>query len=193
MEGTDPVNKKLAAALSGCAALVLALTGCSDDSGKKTDDWASKVCDDMQTQVKKIQEANASLAKVNRGNKPPEEVKKADSAAFQKVSDAYKSLAGSFEDAGAPPVDGGEKTQKDVVDELNTLSKGYADLKKQADKLNPKKGFDNGLEDIAAKLGELGKGGAKAFDKLGKGDLGKSMASQEGCKKPTDAPSAPAS
>ncbi|WP_344523756.1 small secreted protein [Streptomyces albiaxialis] len=186
------MNKKLAAALSGCAALVLALTGCSDDSGKKTDDWAKKVCDDMQTQVKKIQEANASLAKVNRGQNSPEEVKKADAAAFQKVSDAYGSLAASFKEAGAPPVDGGEKTQKDVVAELDSLSKGYADLKKKADKLNPDKGFDKGLEEIATKLGELGKGGAKAFDKLGKGDLGKSMTNQEGCKKPTGAPSGPA-
>ncbi|MFG3254284.1 small secreted protein [Streptomyces sp. NPDC048172] len=187
------MNKKLAAALSGCAALVLALTGCSDDSGKKTDDWTKKICDDMQTQVKKIQEANTSLAKVNRGGNSPQEVKKADAAAFQKVSDAYGSLANSFKDAGAPPVDGGEKTQKDVVAELEGLSKGYADLKKQAEKLNPDKGFDKGLEGIAAKVGELGKGGAKAFDKLGKGELGKSMAGQEGCKKPTGAPSAPAS
>lgn len=46
MEGTNPVNKKLAAALSGGAVLVLALSGCSSDDGnKELDAWAKQVCD----------------------------------------------------------------------------------------------------------------------------------------------------
>ena len=44
MEGTNPVNKKLVAALSGGAALVLALTGCSEDNSKKLNNWAKTFC-----------------------------------------------------------------------------------------------------------------------------------------------------
>ena len=33
MEGTNPVNKKLAAALSGGAVLVVALSGCTSSGG----------------------------------------------------------------------------------------------------------------------------------------------------------------
>ena len=40
-EGTKPVNKKLAAALSGGAVLILALTGCTSEEGnKERDAWA---------------------------------------------------------------------------------------------------------------------------------------------------------
>ncbi|CAM5423315.1 hypothetical protein STENM327S_04854 [Streptomyces tendae] len=49
MEGTNPVNKKLAAALSGGAVLVLALTGCSSsDDNEKLDSWAKDVCEGVQ-------------------------------------------------------------------------------------------------------------------------------------------------
>lgn len=187
MEGTDPVNKKLAAALSGGAALALALTGCSDDSGEKTDAWAKKVCDEVKPQVKKIQQANSSIDRASQQKEAPAEVKKTDSAAFQKISDAYKSLAGAVDSAGAPPVDNGSKLQKDAVKELKSISGQYTDLKTTAGKLNTKDQgkFAKGLEGVAAKLKSLGKNGDKALSKLQEGDLGKSMANQEGCKKPS--------
>ncbi|MBO8194884.1 small secreted protein [Streptomyces oryzae] len=182
MEGTDPVNKKLAAALSGSAAFVLALTGCSDDSGK-TDDWAKQVCDDLQPQVNKISQANASITEAAQSGKPPEEVKKADAASFQKVADAYKAMARAVKKAGAPPVDGGEKLQKDAVKELNKTSGKYEDLKTASEKLPTDKKFDEGLDEIAAKLKSLGQSGDKALMRLQKGELGKAVAKQESCKK----------
>ncbi|MGI5349694.1 small secreted protein [Streptomyces sp. CA-250714] len=182
MEGTDPVNKKLAAALSGGAALVLALTGCSDDSGK-TDDWAKQVCDDLQPQLNRIDQANASITEAAQSGKSPEEVKKADITGFQKVSDAYKAMAGAVKKAGAPPVDDGEKLQKDAVKELNRISGEYRDLKVASEKLPTDKKFDEGLDTIAAKLKSLGQSGDKALQRLQKGEVGKSMAKQESCKK----------
>ena len=62
MEGTKPVNKKLAAALSGGAVLVLALSGCSSDDGNdKLDSWAKQVCDAVKPQAQKIEDANAAI------------------------------------------------------------------------------------------------------------------------------------
>lgn len=139
MEGTDPVNKKLVAALSGGAALMLALTGCSDDSSKKLDDWAKKFCDPAQAQFKKIQDANAAMQTADDGTTDSKKVQQTDSAAFQKISDAYAALATSLDKAGAPPSDNGETAQKDAVKELNALSKGYAGLKKQVDNLEDRK------------------------------------------------------
>src|SRR3954454_14725900 len=84
MEGTNPVNKKLAAALSGGAVLVLALTGCGgDDSNEKLDSWANQVCDAVQRQAKKIAAANAAIQKETSDNSTPEDVQKTDSKAFQ--------------------------------------------------------------------------------------------------------------
>ncbi|MEU7314200.1 small secreted protein [Streptomyces sp. NPDC007083] len=182
MEGTDPVNKKLAAALSGGAALVLALTGCSDDSGK-TDDWAKQVCDDLQPQLDKIDQANASIADASQATKSPEEVKKADSAGFQKVSDAYQAMASAVKKAGAPPVDDGETLQKDAVKELDHIADQYHDLKVATDKLPTDDKFDEGLDSVAAKLKSLGQSGDKALQELQKGEVGKAMGKQESCKK----------
>ncbi|MFI8850259.1 small secreted protein [Streptomyces sp. 891-h] len=182
MEGTDPVNKKLAATLSGGAVLVLALTGCSDDSGK-TDDWAKQVCDDLQPQLKKIDQANTSIAEASKGGKPQEEVKKADAAGFQKVSDAYKAMAQSVKKAGAPPVDDGEKLQQDAVKELNRISREYQELKTTAENIPTGDKFGEGLDSLAAKLKALGQSGDKALQQLQKGEVGKAMAKQDSCKK----------
>ncbi|CAL9516659.1 small secreted protein [Streptomyces albus] len=176
------MNKKLAAALCSGAALVLALTGCSDDSGKK-DEWAKNVCDDLQPQLKKIDEANASIAEASRANKSPDEVKKADSAAFQKVSNAYRAMAKAVQKAGAPPVDNGDKLQKDAVKELNGIAGQYNDLKTAAEKLPTGDKFDEGLDSVAAKLKTLGQNGDKALRELQKGEVGQAMAKQESCKK----------
>ncbi|MER5382454.1 small secreted protein, partial [Streptomyces sp. NPDC002688] len=74
MEGTKPVNKKLAAVLSGGAVLVLALSGCSssDDNGNdKLDSWAKQVCDAVKPQAQKIEAANAAIQKQTSDNSTP--------------------------------------------------------------------------------------------------------------------------
>ena len=137
MEGTDPVNKKLAAALSGGAVLVLALSGCSDDSSSdnKVNDWAKKVCDQVKPQLQKIANANAAIQQQTADNSKPADVQETDSAAFQQISQAYKALGAAVESAGAPPVDGGEATQKEAVKELNASSVAFATLQKKVDVL----------------------------------------------------------
>ncbi len=183
MEGTNPVNKKLAAALSGGAALVLALTGCSDDSNKKLDDWAKRFCDPAQAQFKQIQDANASMQTADDGSTDSKKVQQTDSQAFQKISDAYASLAKSLGKAGAPPVEGGGADQKNAVKELKGLSSGYADLKKQVDGLDTKdkQKFADGLRSLSDGINKLNKKSEAAFKKLESGDVGKAMAGQKGC------------
>ncbi|MEI5098638.1 small secreted protein [Streptomyces sp. PmtG] len=186
MEGTNPVNKKLAAALSGGAVLVLALSGCSSDDGnKKLDDWAEKVCDTaVQPQSKKIADANAAIKKQTADNSSPEEVKKTDSQAFQDISDAYKERSAALKKAGAPPVDDGEKKLNDATKELDGLSKSYADLKARTDKLNTKdqSAFADDLAKVAEELGKLSKSENTAQKRLESGEVGKAMRKQDGCK-----------
>lgn len=184
------MNKKLAAALSGGAALALALTGCSDDTAK-TNAWAKKVCDQVQPEVNKIQQANTSIDDASKEKKSSAEVKKADAAAFQQISGAYESLADAVDQAGAPPVDNGKKLQGDAVSELRNISKQYASLRTTVDGLNTKDQakFADGLQGVAGKLDTLGKSGDKALGKLQSGDVGKAMANQKGCKRPGNSPS----
>ncbi|MEU9590415.1 small secreted protein [Streptomyces sp. NPDC048219] len=185
MEGTNPVNKKLAAALSGGAVLVLALTGCSSDDGNdKLDSWAKQVCDGVQPQAKKIEAANAAIQKETSDNSTPEQVQKTDAKAFQDMSDAYKAMAGTVQNAGAPDVDEGEKKQQDAVKELNGLSASYASLKKQVEDLDTKDQakFADGLKDVATELNKLSKSGSDALKTLEEGEVGQAMAQQPSCK-----------
>ncbi|MEV5980755.1 small secreted protein [Streptomyces sp. NPDC052114] len=190
MEGTNPVNKKLAAALSGGAVLVLALSGCSDDGNKKLDDWAKKVCDSVQPQSKKIADANAAIQKETSDNSSPADVQKTDSKAFQDMSDAYKAMGASVKSAGAPPADDGKKKADDAVKELNAISKSYEDLKKQVDGLDTKNqaDFADGLKDIAGELDKLSKSGNEALEKLQEGEVGKAMSKQDSCKSASASP-----
>ncbi|AZM54614.1 small secreted protein [Streptomyces sp. WAC 01529] len=193
MEGTNPVNKKLAAALSGGAVLVLTLSGCSSDDGnKELDDWAKKVCDSVQPQSKKIADANAAIQKETSDNSSPADVQKTDSKAFQDMSDAYKAMGASVKDAGAPPVDDGQKKTDDAVKELNGISKSYEDLKKQVDGLDTKNqaDFADGLKDVAGELDKLSKSGNEALEKLQEGEVGKAMGKQDSCKSASATPSA---
>ncbi|WP_055567458.1 MULTISPECIES: hypothetical protein [Streptomyces] len=192
MEGTNPVNKKLAAALSGGAVLVLALSGCSDDGNKKLDDWAKKVCDSVQPQSKKIADANTAIQKETSDNSAPADVQKTDSKAFQDMSDAYKSMGDAVKNAGAPPVDDGKKKTDDAVKELNAISKSYGDLKKQVDGLDTKNqaDFADGLKDVAGDLDKLSKSGNEALEKLQEGEVGKAMRKQDSCKSASATPSA---
>ncbi|MEU0644464.1 small secreted protein [Streptomyces umbrinus] len=193
MEGTNPVNKKLAAALSGGAVLVLALSGCSsDDSSDKLNSWAKQVCDAVQPQAVKIEAANTAIQKQTSDNSTPADVQKTDSKAFQDMSDAYKAIGAAVDKAGAPDVDDGEKKQKDAVKELNTISSSYAGLKKQVDGLDTKDQakFADGLKGIATQLDKLSQSGNDALKKLEEGDVGKAMAKQESCKSASTSPSA---
>ncbi|MFG3099588.1 small secreted protein [Streptomyces sp. NPDC048182] len=197
MEGTKPVNKKLAAAVSGGAVLVLAtaLTGCGGDDGNdKLDAWAKQVCDGVQPQAKKIEAANSAIQKQTSDNSTPQEVKETDAKAFQDMSDAYKAMATTVQKAGAPNVDDGEKKQKDAVAELNGLSASYASLQKQMAALNTKDQgkFADGLKDIATQLNKLSKSGNDALRTLEQGDVGKAMGQQESCKSASVTPSAAA-
>ncbi|MFD7436503.1 small secreted protein [Streptomyces sp. NPDC059861] len=193
MEGAKPVNKKLAAALSGGAVLVLALSGCSSDDGnEKLDAWAKQVCDDLQPQAKKIAAANSAIQKETSDNSTPEEVQKTDAAAFQDMSDAYKAIGAAVSKAGAPDVENGDKKQQDAVKELNTISSSYASLRKQVDDLDTKDQakFADGLKEIATELDKLSQSGNDALTTLEEGEVGQAMAKQDTCKSASSAPSA---
>ncbi|MER6110783.1 small secreted protein [Streptomyces hirsutus] len=189
MEGADPVNKKLAAALSGGAVLVLALTGCGggEDNNEKLNSWADQVCGAVQPQAKKIQSANAAIQKETSDNSTPEEVQKTDSKAFQDMSDAYKAIGAAVTKAGAPDVENGEKKQTDAVKELNSISASYASLKKQVDGLDTddQAKFADGLKNIATELDKLSKSGNDALKTLEEGKVGEAMARQASCKTAT--------
>lgn len=189
LEGTNPVNKKLAAAVSGGAVLVLVLSGCGDDSEKKVNDWAKKVCDQVQPQVKKIEDANAAIQKETTDQSKAEVVQKTDSAAFQAMSEAYRSMGAAVQGAGEPPVKDGKTTAADAVAELNGISASYAKLKTKVDGLDSKDQakFADGLKDIAGELDKLSKSGNEALTKLQSGELGKAMKNQKSCQR-TEAP-----
>ncbi|MEU3982508.1 small secreted protein [Streptomyces sp. NPDC026672] len=195
MEGADPVKKKLAAALSGSAVLVLALTGCSSGSDKndKLDAWAKQVCDAVQPQAKKIAAANTAIQNQTSDNSAPADVQKTDAQAFQDMSDAYKAIGAAVNAAGAPNVDSGATKQKNAVTELNGIAGQYASLKKQVDALDTKDQakFADGLKDIATQLDKLSRTGNDALKTLEEGDVGKSMAQQASCR--SSASSAPGS
>jgi archaellum component FlaC len=192
------VNKKLAAALSGGAVLMAALTGCSSgggsDNNDKLDAWAKQVCDAVQPQAKKIAAANAAIQKQTSDNSAPADVQKTDAKAFQDMSDAYKAIGAAVNSAGAPDVDNGKKKQQDAVKELNQIGASYVSLKKQVDELDTKDQakFADGLKDIATQLDKLSTTGNDALKNLEEGDVGKAMAKQESCKSASSSASATA-
>lgn len=179
------VNHRLGTALS-CAAVLLALSSVSacssDDTGKKLDTWAKGVCDQTAAQNKKINDANAALTKVDSGGKP-ETIQSADSTAFQQISDAYKSLAGIFSQAGAAPGDKGDEFQQKAVTSFTTLSTQYAGLKKQVDALDTtdQNKFATGLQGVSDSFKQTGADGEKALSALRQGDQGAALAEQPGC------------
>jgi hypothetical protein len=195
MEGTNPVNKKLTAALSGGAVLVLALSGCSsssDDNSDALNSWAKQVCDAVQPQAKKIEAANTAIQKETSDNSTPVEVQKTDAQAFQDMSDAYKAIGAAVEKAGAPDVEDGKTKKTNAVKELNDISAKYADLKTQVEKLDTKdqSKFADGLKGIATQLDKLSQSGNDALKKLEEGEVGAAMAKQESCKSASAKPSA---
>jgi hypothetical protein len=186
LEGTDPVNKKLAAALSGGAVLVLALSGCSDDEGDKVGDWAKTFCDQAKPQIQKRADAHQIIISTAADSKPAE-IQAADSKAFQDIANADRALAKAVESAGAPPVENGQKIQQDAIKELNATAVAYEGLKKQVDALDPtnQQKFADGLQGVADGLTKIEKMDQNALAKLEEGELGQAMAKQPGCQKPT--------
>ncbi|MFJ6563856.1 small secreted protein [Streptomyces sp. NPDC091412] len=199
MEGTKPLNKKLAAAVSGGAVLVLALTGCTssaaDSKNEALNTWAKQVCDAVQPQAKKIEAANAAIQKETSDNSEPAQVQRTDAQAFQDMADAYKAIGQAVNNAGAPEVDNGRKKQQDAVKELNGLAASYTSLKQQVDKLDTKNQakFADGLKDIATRLDTLSRTGNDALKNLEEGDVGRAMAQQPSCKSASATPSTSAS
>ncbi|SOD84797.1 small secreted protein [Streptomyces sp. Ag109_G2-15] len=192
MEGTNPVNKKLAAALSGGAVLVVALSGCSSKKDSAPDPklvaWAKTVCDAVPAQDAKIRSANASIAKIaTDSDLPPKTAKATYSQAFQDMADGYKALAAAISGAGAPPgVDDGAKRQQDAAKNLSGLSSSYAGLKKQVDELDTKDQgkFAQGLRGVAdqtKQIGEQSNSGTEALKRLEQGDVKAAMAKQPSC------------
>ncbi|MFF8610249.1 small secreted protein [Streptomyces sp. NPDC015346] len=179
------MNKKLAAALSGGAVLVLALSGCGDD-GDKVNDWAKTVCDQAKPQIQKRANAQQLIISTAADGKPAD-IQAADSKAFQDIADADRALAKAIQGAGAPPVDNGEKIQQDAVRELNSTAVAYEGLKKQVDALDPgnQQKFADGLQGVADGLKKIEKMDQDALAKLQSGELGRAMAKQPGCQKAT--------
>ncbi|MGW4912186.1 small secreted protein [Streptomyces sp. NPDC004270] len=196
------MNKKLAAALSGGAVLVVALSGCSSNKGTdpKLIAWAKTVCDAVPAQDAKIKAANEAIAQTaSDTTSSPATIQKTDSQAFQDMSDGYKALATAIGSAGAPPgIDDGAKRQQDVVKNLNSLSTSYADLKKKVDGLDTKNQakFASGLHDVASQMADLetqNKSGTAALQALEQGEVKNAIAEQASCKKVSVTTSASAS
>lgn len=177
------------AVTTGAATLTLALAGCSSSSNDKVDKYAKSVCDQVQPQLKKIQDASNSIASVSSGDHKPEDVKNTDSAAFSQISSAYKALADAVDKAGAPPVNNGATLQQNAVKQLNDTAGAYGTLKKDVDGLNTSDQgkFADGLKGVVGQLSNVGKSGDDALNKLQSGDVGKAMAKQPGCQKPSPA------
>ncbi|MET8505978.1 small secreted protein [Streptomyces sp. NPDC004787] len=179
------MNKKLAAALSGGAVLMLVLSGCSDDEGDKVNDWAKTFCDQAQPQIQKRANANQLIISTAADSKP-ETIKAADSKAFQDIADADRALAKAVESAGAPPVDNGQKVQQDAIKELNATAAAYDGLKKQVDTLDTtnQQKFADGLKVVSDNLAKIQNMDQDAVAKLQAGELGQAMAKQPGCQTP---------
>ncbi|MDQ1009303.1 DNA-binding protein H-NS [Streptomyces sp. V4I23] len=184
MEGTNPVNKKLAAALSGGAVLVLALSGCGDDSEEKVNNWAKNVCDQAQPQIQKRADAQQAIISTAADGKPAD-IQAADSKAFADIAAADKALAKAVRDAGVPPVDNGEKLRTDAVNELEATAKEYLALKQKVDALDAKdqQKFADGLQEVADGLKKIERMDQDALAKLQAGQLGQAMAKQPGCQR----------
>ncbi|WNI16961.1 small secreted protein [Actinacidiphila sp. ITFR-21] len=178
------VNNRLLAALCGGSAVLLALSGCgSDDTGKRRDAWAKGVCDQAAGQIKRIDDANTAISRVDGGGRP-QAVQTADSAAFQTISAAYRSLSGIFDAAGAAPGgDEGQKFQQNAVSVFAGLSSQYASLKKQVDGLDTRSQakFADGLKGVSDSLNKTTASAQTSLDTLRQGDTGNALAKQPGC------------
>ncbi|MEU2061980.1 small secreted protein [Streptomyces sp. NPDC013455] len=186
------MNKKLAAALSGGAVLVVAVSGCSSSDSQEPDPklvaWAKTVCDAVPAQDTKIRSANASIAAIaTNSNLPPKDAKKTYVQAFTDMAEGYKALSDALSGAGAPPgVEDGAKRQQDAVKSLAGLAASYTELKKKVDGLDTKDQgkFARGLKEVAGQskeIGEQSSTGTKVLKRLEQEDVKQAMAKQPSC------------
>lgn len=118
----------------------------------------------------------------------PAELQKADSQAFQDLSDGYKARGTVIQNAGAPPgAEDGAKKLQEAVKQLNALSASYADMKTQVDGLNTKDQakFATGLKDVSAQMQKVEaqrQTALAALKELESGDTKQALADQPGCK-----------
>ena len=159
-EGTKPVNKKLAAALSGGAVLILALTGCTSEEGnKELDAWAdSKAFQDLADGYK------ARAALIRDAGAPPgvEGGAKNQQDVVKKLTD----LSAAYADL------------KKQVDGLNTKDQGKfaSGLKDVSAEM---KQVETQRQNAIASL-----------KKLESGDVKTALTSQDGCKQAVESGSA---
>jgi hypothetical protein len=176
--------------------MVLTLSACGggDDNGEETEAWARRVCNELQPEVERIQSAGEAITEASEGEQSPRQVQEADSAAFQDISEAYRNLAATVDDAGDPPVDEGPRLRRQAVAELTSLSRSYGELQDTIDGLNTsdQAEFAEGLTGIADQLAELGESGDEALGELQSGELGEAMAGQRGCQASSATPGAAA-
>ncbi|MER5932714.1 small secreted protein [Streptomyces sp. NPDC002054] len=185
------MKKKLAAAVSGGAVLMLVLSGCGGDDGDtKADDWAKKVCDKWQPEYKKIDAANAEMKRVASESSKPEEVQKTDSAAFQTMSEAFTGISSALRAAGDPGGKDGKATAEAAAKSFEDTAKGYTELKTKMDALDAKDQakFAEGLLGLSGGLEKVAADEKAAKEKLKAGTLEKAMAKQKGCQATTPAP-----
>lgn len=185
------MNRKLAVALSGCAALTLTLAGCGDDNGEETRQWAEQVCDEVGPQAERMRAANESITEVSESDAPPEEVQEAYAAAYQELSDANAALASAVDDAGDPPVDDGAELREEAVAQLTQQSEAYAEVRETVDGLDTsdRGAFANGLRElVSGQLAELDEANSEALERLQSGELGQALSEQESCQGGVPAP-----
>ncbi|WP_433546407.1 small secreted protein [Streptomyces sp. CA-294286] len=156
------MNKKLAAALSGGAVLMMAatLTACGDSPEEKAKKeqaaWSKSYCPKEKAAEEKRVKADG-LLKATAADGKPEDIKKADSEAFQMYAEAARDRIKALRDAGPPPVANGERDHKEMIKNLEGQATAFDNLKKQADALDPKgKEFPKGLDKLGEDLGKVG-------------------------------------
>ncbi|MFE3094296.1 small secreted protein [Streptomyces sp. NPDC059248] len=177
------MNKKLAAVLSGGAVLVLALSGCSSDEKKDNavNDWAEKYCDQIKTQFKTKAEADQLIA-VTAVDGKPAELQKADSKAFQDLSNVNKALAAAFRTVGPTPVEEDVELVTAAAAERDASAAFFLDLKKQVDALDAsdQQDFADGLQVVSEGLLKA-EANEKAWNKLRASETGRAMGTFQGC------------
>lgn len=197
MEGTGPVNDKVATALAGAALAALALTGCGggdDDKSEELDAWAKEICSSLKAPLDSATQALADTGVVKEDEKPSE-LRARLSEDMGTVSASFERLASAVDKAGVPPVKDGETLAADAAKDLRNTAKAYDDLQKKVDQLDTKDraDFADGLTDIGKEQEALTRQSTNGLSRLQSGDLGRAMTEQPGCKPGDAPPSAPAS
>ena len=176
--------KKLSAGVCCAALATLAVAGCSD-SDDQVSAYAKKVCTQVEPQHAAIQKATDAIAAVSTAVNSPQQVQQTDAQAFGQMAAAYRTLAKTVQDAGAPPVDKGATLQQNAVTQLTGIADSYAKLQKAVQGLDTSDQgkFADGLKTVSEQFAPLSQRSGDAFTKLQAGDIGKAMAQQSGCRK----------